>query len=187
MVAENSFDIVSKINMSEVTNAVSQAMKEIGQRFDFKGSKSNITQEKDALVVVSDDEYKLKSVIDILQTKLVKRGVPLKNLSFGTITDEHRAESAKSWGWKEVATSAFVLIVILGGAPDEVPEKYALYSPIDYVNPGCPPTLLIQGEDDLITSVDATRQLYQKQTSSFSPTPTTMPTSAAIPGARAEV
>jgi len=85
MAAENSFDIVSKINMSEVTNAVTQAMKEIGQRFDFKGSKSNITEEKDALVVVSDDEYKLKSVIDILQTKLVKRGVPVKNLSFGKV------------------------------------------------------------------------------------------------------
>ena len=83
MAAENSFDIVSKINMAEVTNAVTQAMKEIGQRFDFKGSKSNITQEKDALVIVSDDEYKLKSVIDILQTKLVKRGVPIKNLSSG--------------------------------------------------------------------------------------------------------
>ncbi len=85
MAAENSFDIVSKIDMAEVTNAVSQALKEIGQRFDFKGSKSNITQEKDALVIVSDDEYKLKSVIDILQTKLVKRGVPLKNLSFGKV------------------------------------------------------------------------------------------------------
>jgi cyclic-di-GMP-binding protein len=85
MAAENSFDIVSKINMAEVTNAVSQAMKEIGQRFDFKGSKSNITQEKDALVIVSDDEYKLKSVVDILQTKLVKRGVPVKNLSFGKV------------------------------------------------------------------------------------------------------
>src|SRR5512140_2230267 len=83
MAAENSFDVVSKINMSEVTNAVTQAMKEIGQRFDFKGSKSNITEEKDGLVVVSDDEYRLKSVIDILQTKLVKRGVPVKNLSFG--------------------------------------------------------------------------------------------------------
>ncbi len=88
MAAENSFDIVSKINMSEVTNAITQALKEIGQRFDFKGSKSTITQEKDALVIVSDDEYKLKSVIDILQNKLVKRGVPLKNLSFG------KAESA---------------------------------------------------------------------------------------------
>ncbi len=85
MAAENSFDVVSKINMSEVTNAVTQAMKEISQRFDFKGSKSNITQEKDALVVISDDEYKLKSVIDILQTKLVKRGVPIKNLTYGKV------------------------------------------------------------------------------------------------------
>ncbi len=85
MAAENSFDVVSKIDMAEVTNAVSQAMKEIGQRFDFKGSKSNITQEKDALVIISDDEYKLKSVVDILQTKLVKRGVPLKNLSFAKV------------------------------------------------------------------------------------------------------
>jgi uncharacterized protein YajQ (UPF0234 family) len=85
MAAENSFDIVSKIDMAEVTNAVSQALKEIGQRFDFKGSKSNITQEKDDLVVLSDDDYKLKSVIDILQTKLVKRGVPIKNVSYGKV------------------------------------------------------------------------------------------------------
>ncbi|HET6364369.1 MAG: YajQ family cyclic di-GMP-binding protein [Nitrospirota bacterium] len=85
MAAENSFDVVSKIDMAEVTNAVSQTLKEISQRFDFKGSKSNITQEKDALVIVSDDEYKLKSVVDILQTKLVKRGVPIKNLSFGKV------------------------------------------------------------------------------------------------------
>jgi uncharacterized protein YajQ (UPF0234 family) len=85
MAAENSFDIVSKIDMAEVTNAVSQALKEIGQRFDFKGSKSNITQEKDDLVVISDDDYKLKSVIDILQTKLVKRGVPIKNVSYGKV------------------------------------------------------------------------------------------------------
>jgi uncharacterized protein YajQ (UPF0234 family) len=83
MAAENSFDVVSKINMSEVTNAVTQAMKEIGQRFDFKGSKSDITQEKDGLVIVSDDEFKLKSVVDILQNKLVKRGVPVKNLTYG--------------------------------------------------------------------------------------------------------
>ena len=83
MAAENSFDIVSKIDMSEVTNAITQALKEISQRFDFKGSKSNITQEKDDLIIVSDDEYKLKSVIDILQTKLIKRGVPIKNISYG--------------------------------------------------------------------------------------------------------
>src|SRR5512143_1569377 len=85
MAAENSFDIFSKIDMSEVTNSVTQSMKEISQRFDFKGSKSNITQEKDALVIVSDDEFRLKSVIDILQTKLVKRGVPVKNLSYGKV------------------------------------------------------------------------------------------------------
>ena len=85
MAAENSFDIVSKIEMTEVTNAVTQAMKEIGQRFDFKGSKSNITQEKEALVIISDDEFKLKSVVDILQGKLVKRGVPVKNLSYGKV------------------------------------------------------------------------------------------------------
>jgi uncharacterized protein YajQ (UPF0234 family) len=71
--------------MAEVTNAVTQAMKEIGQRFDFKGSKSNITQEKDALVIISDDEFKLKSVVDILQGKLVKRGVPLKNLTYNKV------------------------------------------------------------------------------------------------------
>ncbi len=85
MAAENSFDVVSNIDMAEVTNAVSQAMKEVGQRFDFRGSKSDITQEKDALVIVSDDDYKLKSVIDILQSKLVKRGVPIKNLSYGKV------------------------------------------------------------------------------------------------------
>ena len=85
MAAENSFDIVSKIEMTEVTNAVTQATKEISQRFDFKGSKSSITQEKDALVILSDDEYKLKSVVDILQGKLVKRGVPVKNLTYGKV------------------------------------------------------------------------------------------------------
>jgi uncharacterized protein YajQ (UPF0234 family) len=85
MAAENSFDIVSKIEMAEVTNAVTQATKEIGQRFDFKGSKSDITQENEALVIVSDDEYKLKSVVDILQGKLVKRGVPIKNLTYGKV------------------------------------------------------------------------------------------------------
>ena len=85
MAAENSFDVVSKIDMAEVTNAVTQAMKEISQRFDFKGSKSSITEEKDVLVVMSDDDYKLKSVIDILQGKLVKRGVPVKNLTYGKV------------------------------------------------------------------------------------------------------
>lgn len=81
-----SFDIVSEVNLQEVDNAVNQARKEIAQRYDFKGSKSSIelsTKEK-TLTVVSDDEFKLKSVVDVLQEKLVKRGVHLKALKYGT-------------------------------------------------------------------------------------------------------
>jgi len=85
MASEASFDIVSKVDMQELNNAVRQAEKEIETRFDFKGSKCSITIEKDELVVVSDDEYKLKSVIDILQSKMVKRGVPIRNLEYGKI------------------------------------------------------------------------------------------------------
>jgi len=87
--AENSFDIVSKVDMQEVSNAIQQAMKEIGQRFDFRGSKSSLDldKEKGEIHIVSDDEYKLKSVIDILQSKLIKREVPLKSLNYGRIED----------------------------------------------------------------------------------------------------
>jgi uncharacterized protein YajQ (UPF0234 family) len=83
--AENSFDIVSKIDLQEVSNAIQQALKEIHTRFDLKDSKSEITLEKDAIELHSSDEYKLKAVTDILQTKLVKRGVPLKGLTYGTV------------------------------------------------------------------------------------------------------
>ena len=83
---ENTFDIVSQINLQEVTNAIQQATKEIHTRFDLKDSKSNIEMEgKDAIVMSSVDEYKLKAVTDILQQKLVKRGVPLKGLTYGVI------------------------------------------------------------------------------------------------------
>jgi hypothetical protein len=83
---ENTFDIVSQINLQEVINAIQQATKEIRTRFDLKDSKSNIEMEgKDAIVLSSVDEYKLKAVTDILQQKLVKRGVPLKGLTYGTI------------------------------------------------------------------------------------------------------
>ena len=83
---ENTFDIVSQINLQEVTNAIQQATKEIHTRFDLKDSKSNIEMEgKDAIVLSSVDEYKLKAVTDILQQKLVKRGVPLKGLTYGAI------------------------------------------------------------------------------------------------------
>src|SRR5580693_4751096 len=85
---ENTFDIVSKIDLAEVSNAVQQALKEIHQRFDLKDSKSDIQlNEKDnKLVLASADEFKLKAITDVLQQKLVKRSVPLKGLSFGPIT-----------------------------------------------------------------------------------------------------
>jgi len=83
-----SFDIVSKVNSQEVDNAVNQAKKEIAQRYDFRGSKSEIRWEKkDDITIIGDDENKLKSVIDILQTRLVKRGIPLKALEFGQVED----------------------------------------------------------------------------------------------------
>jgi len=87
MADEHSFDIVSKVDLQEVLNAVQQAMKEISQRFDFKGSKSSLDLNKDKheITVISDDEQKLKVVLDILQTKLVKRGVSLKALQYGKI------------------------------------------------------------------------------------------------------
>jgi len=87
MADEHSFDIVSRVDMQEVTNAVQQSVKEIQQRFDFKGSKSSIELNKEAaeITLVSDDEYKLKSLIEILKAKLVKRNVSLKSLGYGTV------------------------------------------------------------------------------------------------------
>jgi cyclic-di-GMP-binding protein len=84
--AENSFDIVSKVDLQEVSNAIQNALKEIHTRFDLKDSKSDIQIEgKEALILSSADEYKLKAVNDILQGKLVKRGVPIKALTYGTV------------------------------------------------------------------------------------------------------
>ncbi|MHB8881930.1 MAG: YajQ family cyclic di-GMP-binding protein [Thermodesulfovibrionales bacterium] len=87
MADEHSFDVVSKVDLQEVLNAVQQSMKEISQRFDFRNSKSSIDLNKDKheITVVSDDEGKMASVIDILQTKLVKRGISLKALNYGNI------------------------------------------------------------------------------------------------------
>jgi uncharacterized protein YajQ (UPF0234 family) len=85
---DNTFDIVSKIELPEVSNAIQQALKEIQQRYDLKNSHSNIElQEKENKIQLqSQDEYKLKAVIEILEQKLVKRKVPLKGLVFGTVT-----------------------------------------------------------------------------------------------------
>ena len=84
--AENSFDVVSKVDLQEVSNAIQNALKEVHTRFDLKDSKSDIQLEgKDTIVLSSVDEYKLKAVNDILQGKLVKRGVPLKALTYGVV------------------------------------------------------------------------------------------------------
>jgi uncharacterized protein YajQ (UPF0234 family) len=87
MADEHSCDIISKVDLQEVLNSVQQAMKEISQRFDFKGSKSNVELNKDKheLTVISDDDQKLKTVLDVLQSKLVKRGISLKALQYGKI------------------------------------------------------------------------------------------------------
>lgn len=87
MADTNSFDIVSVVDLQEVDNAINQARKEILQRYDFKGSKSSIelkTKEHE-MVLISDDDFRMKAVIDILQGKFVKRGVPLKALTYGPL------------------------------------------------------------------------------------------------------
>ncbi len=83
---DNSFDIVSKIDVQEVSNAIQQALKEVHTRFDLKDSKSQIVLEgKDAILLYSADEFKMKAVNDVFQQKLVKRGVPLKGLTYGAL------------------------------------------------------------------------------------------------------
>jgi uncharacterized protein YajQ (UPF0234 family) len=85
MAQEFSFDVVSKTDMQEVTNAVQQAQKELAQRFDFKGSRSSIELANDELTIVSDDEGKLRQVIDVLESRLVKRQVALKAIDYGKV------------------------------------------------------------------------------------------------------
>ncbi|HVJ49515.1 YajQ family cyclic di-GMP-binding protein [Desulfitobacterium sp.] len=85
MAKESSFDIVSQVEMPEVSNAVHQAQKEIEQRFDFKNSKSSIELQDDKIILVSDDDFKLRNVVDILESKLVKRQVSLKALDYGKV------------------------------------------------------------------------------------------------------
>ncbi len=85
MAKECSFDIVSKVDLQEVDNAVHQTTREIAQRFDFKGSTATVTREDHVLHLLADDEFKLKQMLDILESKLVKRQVPLKALSRGNV------------------------------------------------------------------------------------------------------
>src|SRR5262249_62050033 len=87
MAAENSFDIVCKVDMQEATNAHDQARREIDTRYDLKGSKNEVTLDKTDIVITSADDMKLKAVGDILQSKLHRRGVPLKALTWGTVEE----------------------------------------------------------------------------------------------------
>ena len=87
MADQFSFDVVSEVNMQEMRNVVDQATKEIKQRFDFKDSKTEITlkEKEKELAIVSDDEYKLNAVIDIIKTKCTRRGVSLRAFTYGAI------------------------------------------------------------------------------------------------------
>jgi len=83
--AESSFDVVSSVDLQEVKNAISQAMKEITTRFDLKGTGSEVTLTGEEIVLSSSDEFKLKAIRDVLEERLVKRSVPLKALTYGTV------------------------------------------------------------------------------------------------------
>jgi len=85
MAKDCSFDIASKVDLQEVDNAIHQTAREISQRFDFKGSKAEVTREGNSLKLSAEDEFKLKQILDILETKLVKRQVPLKALTRGQV------------------------------------------------------------------------------------------------------
>jgi uncharacterized protein YajQ (UPF0234 family) len=85
--ADNSFDVVCKIDMQEVTNALDQARREIETRYDLKGSRNEITLDKTDIVVAAADDMKLKAVVDIIQSRLHRRGVPLKALTYGKVEE----------------------------------------------------------------------------------------------------
>lgn len=85
MAKESTFDIVSEVNKQEVDNAINQALKEILQRYDFKGTKTTIEIEKNKIHIVTEDELRMKNVIDVLQSKFIKRNVPINNLSYGKV------------------------------------------------------------------------------------------------------
>jgi cyclic-di-GMP-binding protein len=89
MAKNATFDITSSVDLQEVDNAVNQARKEVAQRYDFKGAKAEIdfSKEEGTLTLLADDEYKLRALIDILQSKLIKRGVAIRNLDYGKVED----------------------------------------------------------------------------------------------------
>lgn len=98
MASTFSFDIVSQVDLQEADNAVNQALKEIQQRYDFKGTASTIELEKKTsqIRLESDDEYRLKQVMDVLESKLIKRGISLKALSYGDIEQGSRGSARQT-------------------------------------------------------------------------------------------
>jgi uncharacterized protein YajQ (UPF0234 family) len=114
MASLSSFDVSTGCDLQEVDNAVNQATKEVAQRYDFKGSKAAITfdRAKPALTLVADDDFKMKALFDVLQTKLIKRGVPVKNLDLGPVTpaanDTVRREIALTQGIPQEKAKAIV-------------------------------------------------------------------------------
>ena len=80
-----SFDVVSEVDPQEIDNAINQTRKEVGQRYDFKGTKTSIDVDKESIHIVSDDDFKVKAVVDVLQSKFVRRGISLKALVYGKI------------------------------------------------------------------------------------------------------
>ena len=87
MAQTNSFDITTGVDLQEVDNAINQAQKEIAQRYDFKGSKATIdfSRGEGKIVLVADDDFRMRALFDVLQAKLIKRGVPVKNLDIGEV------------------------------------------------------------------------------------------------------
>jgi cyclic-di-GMP-binding protein len=80
-----SFDVVSRIDLQEVDNALNQTRKEVVQRYDLKDAKTEITWDQEAITITSADDFKVKAVVDVLQSKLVRRNVPIKNLAYGNV------------------------------------------------------------------------------------------------------
>lgn len=87
MAKDSSFDVVSEVNMQEVVNAVNQTKKEITQRYDFKGSKTTVDLEGDTIKIVTEDDFRLNNVADILKTRLITRRVAIRNLQYGKVED----------------------------------------------------------------------------------------------------
>lgn len=87
MAKDSSFDVVSEVNMQEVVNAVNQTKKEITQRYDFKGSKTTVDLEGDTIKIVTEDDFRLNNVADILKTRLITRKVAIRNLQYGKVED----------------------------------------------------------------------------------------------------